>query len=176
MKRARACTAVYINQARESHNPGGPSNTIMVKNLDEHKDKIHELFSVGLTDSDKFETKTSWSLGEHIFGGKDYIQFSFYCYYDIVSADDVNVELLMEQAVAKLPELGLGLSHHITHYSDDISGEGILSACKKCKGLGILTQYSSYKADVEYDCPECGGYGRKLNVENDNEKADSSLA
>ena len=176
MKRARACTAVYINQHRDAHNPGGPINTIMVKNLDEHKDKIHELFSVGLTDSDRFETYTKWSLGDHIFGGKDYIQFTFYCYYDIVSADEVNVDELVEQAVAKLPELGLGLTHHITHYSDDISDEGILGPCKKCKGLGILTQYSSYKADVEYDCPECNGFGRKLNANNNSEEADSSLA
>jgi hypothetical protein len=176
MKPARACTAVYINQARDAHNPGGPANTIMIKNLDDHKDMIQELFSVGLTDSDKFETYTRWSLGDHIFGGKDYIQFTFYCYYDIISADEVNVELLMEQAIAKLPELGLGLTHHITHYSDEMSGEGILGPCKRCQGVGSFTEHSSYRASIDYDCPECGGHGRKLNVDSDSEKADSSLA
>jgi len=107
MKPARACTAVCINQARSGHNPRWSIELILVKNLDDHKDMIQELFSVGLTDSDKFETYTKWSLGDHIFGGKDYIQFTFYCYYDIISADEVNVDLLMEQAIARFPELNL---------------------------------------------------------------------
>jgi len=161
---AKACTAVYINQHRDAHNPGGPANTILVKNLDLHKEQIHELFSKGLTGLDEIEVKTSWSLGEHIFGGKDYIQFTFYCYYTIRAADQVNIDELMEKALAKLPELNLGLTHHLTHYSDTISDEGILGPCEECKGRGYLVSYSSYRGDVDYDCPTCNGHGRKLNV------------
>jgi hypothetical protein len=176
MTPAKACTAVYINQARDAHNPGGPANTIMVKNLDEHKDKIHELFSEGLIKLDEIRVLTSWSLGNHIFGGKDYIQFTFYCYYTIRASDQVNIDELVAKAITKLPELNLGLTHHITHYSDELSGEGLLGPCKRCQGSGNLTSYSSYRADVEYDCPDCGGHGKKLNVETDEQQTSISMA
>lgn len=169
MNLAKACTAVYINQDRDSHG-SGRRDLILQASLDDHKNQIHELFSKGLTELDEIEVSTSWSCGDHIFGGTDYIQFTFYCYYTIRAADQVNLDELMEQAIAKLPELNLGLTHHLTHYSDELSGEGILGPCKRCRGIGSLTEYSSYRADVEYDCPECGGHGKKLNVESNEQQ------
>lgn len=162
MKPAKACIAVYINQDREAHNPGGPANTILVKNLDIHKDAIHELFSPRLTGYDEVTVTTSWSLGEHIFGGKEYIQFTFYCYYELRVLDKVDVESVIDEAITRISELKLGLTHHLTHQSDEISDEGILGPCKNCKGRGYLVSYSSYRGDVDYDCPECNGHGKKL--------------
>lgn len=175
MNPAKACTAVYINQDRDAHG-SGRRGLILQANLDDHKNQIHELFSEGLYGFDEIRVQTSYSCGDHIFGGKDYIQFTFYCYYTIRAADQVNLDELMEQAIAKLPELNLGLSHHLTHYSDDLSGEGILGPCKRCKGGGSLTEYSEYRADVDYDCPACGGHGKKLNVEIDEQQTSISMA
>ena len=169
MNPAKACTAVYINQDRDAHG-SGRRGLILQANLDDHKNQIHELFSKGLTGLEEFEISTSYSCGDHIFGGTDYIQFTFYCYYTIRAADQVNLDELMEQAIAKLPDLNLGLTHHITHYSDDLSGEGILGKCSNCKGRGSLTSYSDYRADVDYDCPACNGHGRKLNVESNEQQ------
>ena len=169
MNPAKACTAVYINQDRDAHG-SGRRGLILQANLDDHKNQIHELFSKGLTGLEEFEISTSYSCGDHIFGGIDYIQFTFYCYYTIRAADQVNLDELMEQAIAKLPDLNLGLTHHITHYSDDLSGEGILGKCSNCKGRGSLTSYSDYRADVDYDCPACNGHGRKLNVESNEQQ------
>jgi hypothetical protein len=174
MNPAKACTAVYINQSREGHGSGRDSLILQV-NLEEHKDKIHEVFSEGLTGLDEIRVLTSYSCGDHIFGGKDYIQFTFYCYYTIRAADQVNIDELMAKAIAKLPELDLGLSHHLTHYSDELSGEGLLGPCKRCQGRGSFTEHSSYRASIDYDCRECGGHGKKLNVESDEQQASLSL-